>query len=283
MAHGKNILITGGSGFIGKEATAIFRKNGWNVIVVSRHMEPDNTVIKLDYAQPIKAQLHEIPPIEAIVHLAAAVDLSSTQIDQLYQSNVNLVTELAKFSQSRNAHFIFASSALVAGKGAKVIASVDQVMPDLPYAKSKWMAEEIIRNIGLTHTILRIAGVFGLQGPSHLGLNKAISRLLDKNRPYQVGAGRAKRNYIYVKDVAEIIYEAVIEKIEGTHLIAGHEVKSIADMLQCLCDTFLPGRSPEIVEGLPAEDQIILPSNAFSCTRSFDNAVHDLYIRSTSQ
>ena len=138
------------------------------------------------------------------------------------------------------------------------------------------LTEQLIAASGARHCILRIAGVFGSGGPSHLGLNCAIDVASNGTPPLMIGSGKALRNYIYVKDAAEAIVCALREGIEGVHLLAGHEVLSISEMMRALCDIYLPGRHPAIKDGPEASNQVIKPSDFLPRTRGFRDALADM-------
>ena len=84
------------------------------------------------------------------------------------------------------------------------------------------------------------------------------------------------RNYIYVKDVAEAIVFVLQQRLEGTHMLAGCEVSSIKQILQNICDTFLPAQYPIIAEGPDAMSQVIEPSMHLPKSREFHNALIDI-------
>lgn len=272
----KTVLVTGANGFIGRETVSRLANDGWTVFPAMRHPQ-HGEAIGLDLEDPmIWNSLSNVPSIDAVVHLAAKVDFGVDVLSDLYRPNIAATSVLAEFAKLQNAVFVFASSALVAGKGAGQIGAETPVQPDVPYTKSKWLAEQLVEASGVRHSILRIGGVFGLEGPEHLGLNRSIKAVVDGKRPTQIGVGEARRNYIYVKDVAAVISDVLTRKIEGTHLVAGSEVLSIAEMLQVLCDGFLPGQSPERLEGPQAMDQVVTPSKYLTSSRSFREAVADM-------
>ena len=79
-----------------------------------------------------------------------------------------------------------------------------------------------------------------------------------------------------MKDVAEAISFALREELEGTHLLAGDEVLSVADMLQELCSVFTPDQLVQVEEGGEASDQVIRPSSLLPKTRPFREALLDI-------
>lgn len=273
----KTALVTGANGFIGRETVRHLSAEGWTVIPAMRHPQ-DGSAIELDLEDTgFPGKLVCLPRVDAIVHLAAKVDFGLNAMAEIYSANVAATSTLLVLAREWNAKFVFASSALVAGMNASRINAETDANPDTPYAKSKWLAEQLVQASGVHSAILRIGGVYGLDGPEHLGLNRAIKAAASGRQPSQVGAGEARRNYIYVKDVAATIGDVLARHIEGVHLVAGKETLSVADMLQSLCDVFLPGRSPERIEGAKAVDQIVIPSTDLAPSRSFREAVDDMY------
>jgi nucleoside-diphosphate-sugar epimerase len=179
------------------------------------------------------------------------------------------------------AHFVYASTAIVCGVRTENITRVSPVCPDTEYAKTKWLGEEIIAATGVSHCTLRIAGIFGLNGPEHLGLNRAIDGAVRGELPVMVGAGSARRNYVYVKDVAQSILHVLETRLSGQHLLAGSETLSVAEMLKIVCDNFLAGQPPEERVGLEASSQIVEPSNVLPAARGFRDAISDIHSDTT--
>jgi len=125
-------------------------------------------------------------------------------------------------------------------------------------------AEEAVKTFANNHSILRIGGIYGLDGPSHLGLNKAINNAIyKKEAPVLYGNGKAKRNYICVKDVARWILNLLQkrinsgEKINDTLYLSGTEVMTIKDYLQAIIDVLLPEKELIVAEGNESHDWVI--------------------------
>lgn len=271
------MLVTGAHGFVGAQVVSQLKSAGWVVYSVVRNTQQDEMDIPLDFDDlRFSSCLDGMPHLDAIVHLAAKVDFSAQNIGSLLQTNVISTAILAEFARRRGVRFIFASSALVAGVKAVNISHDSLPNADTLYARSKWMAEELVIASGASGTILRIGGIFGLHGPSHLGLNRAISAVVSGVPPEIVGSGDSLRNYIYVKDVAEIIVDVLRRDVSGVHLVAGCETLSIDKMFNQLCERFLPGSVPYRRAGHEGGDQLIDPSPDLLRSRSFSSALDDM-------
>jgi nucleoside-diphosphate-sugar epimerase len=278
----KRILVTGATGFIGSAVAQRLAQSGDIVVKTTRRSAEANgvDVLYLDLSLPKTIlDLAKHPRFDLIVHIGAQIAWSKQGQENLLLSNTVSTGLLVDLASKCNARLIFASMALVCGVKTKLITTDSPVKPDTDYARTKWLAEEIIKVSGIEYCILRIGGVFGLNGPGHLGLNSVIRNSLQKKIPCLNGSGNVKRNYIYLWDVAECVAHIVQSEIEGIHLLAGSEKKSMRSMLEEVCEIFMPGNKPIERVGEEASDQIIMPSNSLPVTRSFRSSLEDIYIR----
>jgi UDP-glucose 4-epimerase len=279
MSAEKSVLVTGATGFIGRATVSALTGAGWAVTRGSRPggEEAARDTVNLDLEDPgTVLALAKGRRFDAIVHLGARVGLSDTAEAEMFAPNVLSTGCLAYLATLWDAHMLYSSTAIVHGVRSPKIEADSPICTDTAYARSKWLGEQLLAASNARHCVLRIAGVFGRAGPAHLGLNRAIEGAIEGQPPVQIGEGRALRNYIYVNDVARAIVHALRERLSGTHLLAGHESVSLGEMLQQVCDTFLPGSSPVLKEGPQAADQLIAPSPSLPATRSFREALIDI-------
>jgi nucleoside-diphosphate-sugar epimerase len=282
MSDLKKILVTGATGFIGSAIAERLEEVGYQVTRTTRvRSGADGTsIFFLDLSRPETIfRLVDDHNFEAIVHFGADVRLLKCSLTDLYVPNVLATGLLANFAQQTDSLFIFASSIMVHGVKADTFTHENPTNPDTPYGKSKWLAEELVNASGARHCILRIGGVFGLNGPDHLGLNRAIAGAINQTAPQLHGRGNARRNYVYLWDVAETVEHIIRNNIEGTHLLAGSEQSSIRSMLKEVCAVFMPGVNPVQHLGDDATEQLIMPSSDLSETRSFRSALEDIRAR----
>jgi UDP-glucose 4-epimerase len=186
------------------------------------------------------------------------------------QYNVNTIstTKLAAYACKRSSYFIFASAVGVHGSKPTAFDDTTPINPENNYAMSKYLAEVILKTFVQNYTILRIGGIYGLDGPGHLGLNSAITNAYyKKEKPTIKGSGKAKRNYICVYDVAQWIlyllgrYEANGYKsdkhTQETLYLAGSEVMTIEGYLREVADILLSGDDINRIDGQESKDMVI--------------------------
>jgi len=274
----KQILITGASGFIGSNLVKLFNKDSEFVVFKGvRRFTSDNSEddILIDLSDVTSIlNLVDDYSFDAIVHLAAKVGWSGLSYEEMYIENVLATGALGYVANKMGAKLLFGSAALVHGQTSSKISLDMPVNVDTDYARTKFDAESLLRSILPSVCVFRIGGVFGKNGPSHLGLNRAISEALQGKTPTVYGRGEGLRNYIFVDDLCNQIIEAIKKEASGTYLIAGGETLTIKNMLEAISSQFLSGMDVNYVSASqPSFDQVILGTEQFGTTRSFTEAL----------
>lgn len=235
----------------------MLEESNYEVIHLVRTRKGFNREFVWDFLSPLP---DKIPFCDVIIHLASHVDFS-LNID-IKQYNVNTVStmRLADYAKSRNAYFILASMTGIHGWSRTLVDKFSPVNPDNNYSMSKYLAEEVVKTFVDNYSILRICGIYGLDGPKHLGLNRAINDAVHKGKlPVLCGSGSAKRNYICVLDVAgwimylvkhfKIESAAKRERIQEILYMSGPEIMTIEDYLQTIVDIVFPKMDVKRIEG----------------------------------
>ena len=271
-----SVLVTGASGFAGRSLLGLLKSEHYHVIPLVRTPKKLPNEIILDFTDDNFVQkVQKLPRVNAIIHLGAKVDWKATKSD-LFVPNVLATTTLVNWAKNIGAYFVFASTATVCGVNNPLITKDTKPNPDTNYGYSKWLAEEIINTSGVEYLILRISGIYGRDGPQHLGINNAITGALQGKPPIQFGKGDIMRNYICVGDLSKIIVDCLKKKVTGVHLVAGPEPLSIAEMLKTICEIFLPGKSPIYRDGEKGFNQIVEHSDALIPGRKFREALEHI-------
>ncbi len=242
------ILITGATGFIGRKLVSRLVEAGHEIIALVRTSSntaglPESVEIKemdlLDYDSLEPA----IGDSQVVIHLAAYFDFYPSDVELLYQVNVegtrNLMNACVGTSVER---FIYCSSAEVTGPVRYPPGNEDtELLPQFDYSKSKRMAEEAIREITrdteLQHIILRPTGVLG-EGDTYTIL-ELLQALNQGEIPVLPGDGEKHVMYTYIGDVVEAFVAAVSANaaLNNTILICPDEPVTYNDAIAFLCQT----------------------------------------------
>jgi len=273
----KKILITGASGFIGTALIRNLADTDWEIIPLLRRSCGLKNEAIVDFCDTdFRSKIHSLPEVDVVLHLGAMVSFNDNLKEDLFTPNVLATGELVSWARKIKAYFVFASTAMVCGVKNSYIDKDSNPLLDSAYGYSKWLAEEMVIMSGIKSAILRIAGVFGRGGPSHLGINKAIDGALNGIIPVQYGVGDIKRNYIYVEDLCKIIKFCIETNVQGRHLAAGSHTNTMHEMLQIICDVMLPRKRLQHSEGRKGYDQIIKYSTGLPMPRSFGEAIEGI-------
>ena len=95
----------------------------------------------------------------------------------MYKVNSQCPYDIAKFCKEKKIHFIQASGTIVNGI-KKIYSRRTKFNPINHYFKSKLKGDLLIKKTNYKYTILRFGGIYGKNGPNHLGINKFISLAL---------------------------------------------------------------------------------------------------------
>ena len=233
----KNILVTGGAGFIGSHLVErLLGENQWRVTVlddlndfyapavkranVAAHLERDDfRLVEADIRD--RAALDKVfaeNRFDAIVHLAARAGVRPS-LDEpvLYaETNINGTLNLLELARAHEVkQFVFGSSSSVYGINAKVPFSEDDPIrqPISPYAATKAAGELLCHTYahlyGVRSVCLRFFTVYGARQRPDLAIHK-FARLISDGRPIPVfGDGTTRRDYTYVDDIIAGVRAAI--------------------------------------------------------------------------
>ncbi|MEM0160453.1 MAG: NAD-dependent epimerase/dehydratase family protein [Thermoplasmata archaeon] len=224
MIRNKNILITGGAGFIGSNLVARLIKD--NNIVVFDNLSSGNIDLLKDYMNLknfkfIKGDLlakEEVNPalenIDIIFHLAANPDVRIGALDTDIHLKQNVITtsnllEAMRIKDVNN--LIFTSSSTVYGE-AKLMPTPENYGPLIPismYGASKLAAEAYItaysQNYGLSSVIYRFANIVGEHGTHGVIYDFIHKLLLNPDSLEILGDGSQSKSYLYIEECIDAI------------------------------------------------------------------------------
>ena len=254
-----NILITGSTGFLGKEVVNILKANKYSLTLLVRKKIKRKNYINCDLNDKKKLRyiLNKINP-NIIINLAAEVEFKKNT-KNMYKVNSLGVYEIAKFCKQKGIHLIQSSGTIVHGLKKKYNKRT-KFNPVNHYGKSKLRGDNLILKSNCKHTILRFGGIYGKNGPHHLGLNKFIDFALKKKEIKFYGNKKSLRNYIFVKDAAKTIMHCLKHKKYGIFYVGG-EILSFEYMLKKIGKILTKKNSFHFINMKKKIDHQIIESN----------------------
>ena len=239
----KNILITGGAGYIGSHISEVLIKSKKKIFIVddlsSGYKKLINKKAKF-YKQNI-LNIREVRQIilnnkiDSIIHLAGNLIIGEGEKypRKYYKNNVLGTKHLLNACKRTSVkNFIFSSTAAIYKEGQYKVSEKSTIKPKSVYGKTKIKAEKLIKIFSkknkINYGILRYFNIVGSSPSGKIGLINRNSDHLFKNfsielmkkKPklkiygtdYKTKDGSCIRDFIHVSDIAKIHY-LVLEKI----------------------------------------------------------------------
>jgi nucleoside-diphosphate-sugar epimerase len=208
----KNIAIIGANSFLSQSLLKLFPEN-FNVTQV--YNDNDNLIDKsFDYLK-IDAFLAEKSEIDVIYFIASYINFSEKlfDIEKIFYSNVLLLKKISDLYPK--AKIIHTSSVSVYNLSDQPISELSKLNPESSYGLSKLWAELIVNNHSGGGVNVRISSLFGENMNCNTFLPLIMKDAIMYNKIFLLGDGSRLQNYIYVEDVARVLYSALDYKEES--------------------------------------------------------------------
>lgn len=274
----KNIMITGGLGFIGSHIADELIKNNKVCIVDNLSTGKINNLKcrENENLKIVKKNLNDVNlndllnGTDYIFHLAAmaSVPLSVDNPIECCQSNVNTTVKLLDAAAKNNVKkVIFSSSSAVYGQNRNMpLNETENPMPTSPYAASKASCELFLKafyeSYGLEYVSLRYFNIFGPRQNKNSQyaavIPNFISALLEGGQPVIYGDGEQTRDFVYVKNIVKANISASESDFNGIVNIASGKKTTINQLYEIIKETlnsdiepkYLPERQGDIKHSL---------------------------------
>tara|TARA_B110000261_G_scaffold147137_1_gene171882 strand:+ start:1124 stop:2125 length:1002 start_codon:yes stop_codon:yes gene_type:complete len=265
----KNILITGGAGFIGSNLAFFFQKNYPDATIVifdcfrneKKHSNGNllsfghyknllgfnGDVICGDLNNSFDLNLLNDYKFDFIFHQAAISDTRIYDQELILKTNVNSFYELLKIAKKHKSTMIYASSAATYGSMPSP-QRIGNENPENPYGYSKYVMDKIAMNFSRKNPEMTISGLryFNVYGPGEFYKEKTASMVIQlahqilNSKPPRLfnGSNNIFRDFIYIEDVIQANIKASNPKKNGIYNIGTGKSRSFKDIIDILQNLF---------------------------------------------
>ncbi len=241
-----NILVTGGTGFIGMALAIRLLKDRHKVTILTRDEKKVSSslngkvnVLEIDISDQASLERLDagLQQVDAIFHLAASLDYFGDR-NKLYNANVEGTINLLRLGiKNRIKKFIFTSSIEAMGtvEDNEIPADEESVCrPVSPYGGSKLAAErkviEIAEERDLDISIFRLGNVYG---PGSFSFIIPVAKAIIENGDllkYLSFYGNRYIHPVYIEDVVEGILRMLQINENGVFILAGMNYITISEL-----------------------------------------------------
>jgi UDP-glucose 4-epimerase len=276
----KNVLVTGGAGFIGSHIADHLVHSGYRVTVLddlsggfTDNLPPDADFIQGSINDVLLINgLFEKERFEYVFHLAAYAAEGLSHFIKRFNYNNNLLGSVNLINASVNNGvkcFVFTSSIAVYGTSPELPMTEETIPhPEDPYGIAKLAVEQELRvckeMFGLDHIIFRPHNVYGERqniGDKYRNVVGIFMNQILQGKPMSVfGDGSQTRAFSFIGDVAPIIAESIEVPAAYNQLfnIGADQPYSVNELAACVARAM--GVEPQIAH-LPPRNEVM---NAYS-------------------
>lgn len=280
----RNILVTGGAGFIGSSMAEKLSKDPLNNIVITDNLLTGSLrkVPKSENVTFLKANVNRFDEIsdifytkgfDYVFHYAAMVGVQRTLSNPVsVLDDIHGLENILRLSKNTGVkHVYYASSSEVYGEPVEFPQN-EQTTPlnsRLPYAIVKNVGEAYLRSYqqeyGLNYTIFRFFNTYGPKQSRDFVISKFIALALKNEDITIYGDGSQTRTFCFVEDNVEACYNAFYKHMYTNDVvnIGSNRETSILELAQIIIR--LVGSSSRIVHLAPLKEGDMtrrLPDNA---------------------
>lgn len=227
-----SVLVTGGSGFIGRAVLAALRARGLDPVA------PSSSELDLLDDRRVAEFLRELRPTH-LVHAAwrsVHGDVMSSPQNDVWAA-ASLALTRAFYAAGGERAALLGSSAEYDWSGGTLKVGETPLRPATPYGAAKNAlrvgAERLAREAGKGLVWPRVFFVYGPhEHPSRLSM--AVLRAALGGVPINLTEGRQLRDYVYVRDVGEGVAAALLSAHEGETDLASGAPVSVRDLASAI-------------------------------------------------
>jgi UDP-glucose 4-epimerase len=236
----KNILITGGSGYLGRHLISSLVRQDFECTSVDLRIDPqiekNVRYLQADVASPESVeQIAKLGPFDAICHLASQIDFAVESQRSLFVNNVMATTavcQIAKLTNCPKVVFTSSNSVYLGNLEKRQISELDQPIPIDDYGQSKLLSERILCQNSSTFDSISIRCP-NIMDAGRVGMLSLLFEFIREGKKcWVLGKGDARYQAIYAQDVISAIISSF--DFEGSRVfnIGSDNVPTISEMYQ---------------------------------------------------
>jgi len=259
-----DIVLAGGSGFIGSHVADALSESGHKVTIYdlkeSPYLRPDQKFVQgntldRELVREVVQGKDVYYNFAGIPHLDVGLD---HPIETVEQNILATVISLEACRLAKIKRYVYASSIYVYSEGGSFYRCSKQA--------AELYVEEYQRLHGLDYTVLRYGTVYGPRADDHNSIRRCLKMALKDRRIRHNGSVDAVREYIHVKDAASSSVKILSEEFRNEQVVMTglHSMKSV-DMLIMIREIIGPDVQIEICPPDP-NDRKTGSSGHFSVT-----------------
>jgi len=300
----KNVLVTGGAGYVGHVLTPRLLSEGYNVTVYDQLYfgcrlpnSPNLRVIQGDIRDTAKLAM-ALEGQDAVLHLACISNDASFELDEQLSESINYKCFEPMVDAAKKAgvqRFVYCSSSSVYGVSDSPNVTEDHpLVPLTLYNKFKGMCEpELFKYKGdnFTTVVIRPATICGYSPRTRLDLSVNILTNHAVNKGViTVFGGNQMRPNLHIEDMVDayvLMLQAPHEKIHGEIFNIGfqnHSIAEIANVVKSVVEGELPDKGKIKIVTTPTNDMRSYHVNSdkvkrilgFQPKRNIEDAIRDL-------
>ena len=239
----KNILVIGGSGFIGSHTADALSENGHKVTIldkVSSNWQRDDQEMIIADIMNQEVLETSMKGIEVVYYFAGIADIEVAKSNPYETIELNIMGLTKALEAALKNHvkkFIYASTMYVYSSHGSF------------YRASKQAAEIIIEtyqeNFGLEYVFLRYGSLYGPRAQNWNGIRGFIEQVIKKGFLEYHGNGSEVREYIHALDAAKLSVKVLEKEYKNRSVtIAGQQSTKVSDMLAMIFE--ITGKKADI-------------------------------------
>ena len=266
--EGKDVVVTGGLGFIGSHIVDELVKAN-NVTIIDNFSSgklnnldnPEHENLEIIEADLNDVDLNEIfNGKDYVFHLAALASVPGSVADPLEYNKTNVDATVKLLIAAKNQNIkkvVFSSSSAIYGENPKIpLKESEPYMPLSPYASQKASCELYLKSFyesyGLNYIALRYFNVFGprqdINSQYAAVIPKFIHSLINGEQAIIYGDGEQSRDFIFVKNIVKANIKAAESDYNGVVNIASGEAITINQLYYIIKDVLGSDFEPKYLD-----------------------------------